>query len=145
MNMEEKMDVSNNNNTYIMNQVNIYNHTARSTENDNIYDKYAQYNAKELIDIIEHVKEQNGILKQENRDLDFDRNNTWKDMYHYRNELWQEQQYHSETYFELIEKREKIKELEKELFLSEKIPHLFWKYIVSKSDILRFIFEIVCG
>ena len=144
--MEEKMDVPNN--TYIMNQVNIYNNnnTPRSTQNDNnIYDKYGQYNKKELIDVIEHLEQQNGILKQENADLNFENSNTWKDMYYYRNELWQEQQHHSETYWELIEKREKIKELEKELFLSEKIPHLFWKYILSKSDILKLIFEIVCG
>ena len=144
MSMEQKIDVPNN--TYIMNQVNIYNHTPRYTENDNNkYDKYAQYNTKELIDIIEHVKEQNGILQQENADLNTEVNDTWKDMYYYQNEFWQEQQYHSETYFELIEKREKVKELEKELFLSNKMPHLFWKYILSKSDILTFIFETVFG
>ena len=131
--MEEKIDVSNNTPRYTDNN------------NNNVYDKYAQYNTKQLIDVIEHLKEQNGILKQENRDLDFDRNNTWKDMYYYRDEFWQEQQDHRVTYFELIETKEKVKELEKEIFVSNKIPHLFWKYILLKSDILTFMFEIICG
>ena len=144
MSMEQKIDVPNN--TYIMNQVNIYNHTPRNTENDNnFYDKYGQYTTKELIDVIEHLTEQNGILQQENRDLDFEVSNTWRDMYHYRDKFWQEQQEHGVTYIQLIKTKEKVKELEKELFLSEKIPHLFWKYIVSKSDTLKFMFEIVCG
>ena len=41
--------------------------------------------------------------------------------------------------------REGIKELEIELYLSNKLQHLFWKYILAKSDILTFMFENISG
>ena len=46
---------------------------------------------------------------------------------------------------QLNEVREGLKELEIELYLSNKLQHLFWQYILSKSDILTFMFENVSG
>ena len=87
----------------------------------NIYNpnapRYTLPNTKELLDEIEQFSED---LKEQEQEIEMKFN-------------------------ELREIREGIKELEIELYLSNKLQHLFWKYILAKSDILTFMFENVSG
>ena len=137
MSMEEKMDISSPSPySYIY-------HAARYTENDNIYD---DYDTNGLIDVIKQLKKQVKVLKAENQKLEsrVDTYAKWLD--DGENQLWKEEQYHTETWLELQQMKQKVEELEKKIYiLSHKLPHLFWKYILSRSDILTFVFENISG
>ena len=135
MSMEEKIDASHPY-TYIY-------HAGYTEENDNIYD---DYDKNGLIDVVKQLKKQIKLFEAEKEKLEsrVDAYAKWLD--DGENELWKEQQHHGETWLELQEMKQKVEELEKKIYiLTHKLPDLFWKYILSRSDILTFVFENISG
>ena len=114
----------------------------REIQNENLYDEYERH---ELIDVINYVKNQNLIYQDEVKDYKHKNNEQWHDIKYYSDEWWKEKMSHAETEVELLEAREKIKELENKLYLKYKLLKSFWFYVLKKWEYLTFVLENVTG
>ena len=118
-------------------------HVVQQEINNN--NTYNDYTRQDLIVVVNYLKNELHTLQDEKRELNDLNNRQWYDINYYKDELWQEKQYHSETWDEVLENREKIKDLENKLYASYKYSHLFWKYVLSNSPGLTFLFESISG